>query len=218
MVLKKSSKAPTIFLLFLLVILFWGCAPRSLHFSEGGTKKFSGAFFIKSEGIKSSGTFVTKYEVNSNGIDYITSGKSYFYSSFGPRLLTLKEQRDSVELHPRKEEPFTISSNLILNLGEGFPELPITYATFLRTLKGKLPLEVTEVIVDEKESHFTVPIKNSKYAWDVLISRRGERIENVTLTLAGGYTITFTRPGAGFFYEIVYTTKNSDYIKIRYDS
>lgn len=205
-------------LILVVFLSLFSCKPVSLNFQEGGTKKLSGAFYIKSEGIKHSGTFVTKYDVQSGAHDIIESGKSYFYSSFGPRLLTLKETMDSVELHPRKEEPFTIWSGLLLNLGDGFPFIPITYATFLRTMKGKLPLEVQLAISENKADSLVVPIKNSKINWNVLISRKGERIENVTLSLADSYTITFQQPGAGYFTEVTYTSKNSDYIKIRYDS
>lgn len=206
------------YLLLFLVVICYSCRTTSLHFEEGGTKKLSGAFYIKAEGIKRSGTFVTKYEVKSGGSDLIHSGKSYFYSAMGPRLLTMKERPDSVQLHPRGEEPFTISTALLLNLGDGFPFIPITYGTFLRTMKGKLPLEVELAMTQNSGDSFTVPVKNSKFVWKVLISRKGERIENVTLTLADAYTISFIRPGAGYFTEVTYTSKNSDYIKIRYDS
>lgn len=213
-----TSKVSIVSLLLLLIILFYSCRPVSLNFQEGGIKKLSGSFYIRSEGIKRSGSFVTRYDVKSGTSDMIQSGKSYFYSALGPRILTMKETIDSVELHPRGEDPFTISTGLLLNLGEGFPHIPITYATFLRTMKGKLPLEVELAMVEDKSDKLTVPIKNSKFSWKVLIRRKGERIENITLSLADNYTITFISPGAGYFTEVTYTSNNSDYIKIRYDS
>lgn len=201
-----------------LVVLLSGCIAPSLQFKESGPKKFSGAFYIRSEGVKHSGTFVSKYEVQVGTIDSIVSSKSYFYSSFGPRLLTLSEKKDSVELDLRGEKPYTIPTYIYLNLGKEFPELPLSYGVFLRLMKGKLPIEVVQALHSNDTTSFTVPVKNSKYSWNVLISKRKDRIESITLTIKDDYSIVFKRPGEGFFYEVEFNSTNNDYIKIRYDS